>query len=245
VLCRLVCGVTPWALCSGASTRRTGSLYSLWFVSRNACLPPASLANPALQAAYIAYSAFGLLGVHYGLGAHVDDVPVDDRPRALFFKWAGQVAYVVVAALVKLIVGFLLLRLCAGKRWQRIVLWTLVVVSSIYALFYVFIVVFQCLPVQYYWHRYDPDHPVAGTCNDSHLATIPTYISFVISVVSDWVLALLPVSIVWNAKMDRRSKISVSCVLALGSMYVDSLSFLPPLVPWARGPNSWIPRMRS
>ncbi|KAK6212380.1 hypothetical protein LQW54_005333 [Pestalotiopsis sp. IQ-011] len=168
---------------------------------------------------YTAYSTFCLLGVQHGLGAHVADVPLDERPKALFYKWAGQVSYVIIALLVKLIVGLLLLRLCAGgRRWQRITLWTLLVVSTLFTIFYVFVVVYQCQPVQFYWYRYDPASPVEGTCNGKALATIPTYISFVISVVSDWVLALLPISIVWNAKMDRRSKISVACVLALGSI---------------------------
>ncbi|KAK9768997.1 hypothetical protein SCAR479_02241 [Seiridium cardinale] len=167
---------------------------------------------------YTAYSTFSLLGVHYGLGAHISDVPLDNQPKALFYKWAGQVAYVIIAVLVKFIAGLLLLRLCVGKKWQCITLWTMLVVSALYTAFYVFIVIYQCQPVQFYWYRYDPNRPVTGTCNGKALATIPTYISFVISVVSDWILALLPVSIVWNAKMDRRSKISVSCVLALGSI---------------------------
>ncbi|ETS79843.1 hypothetical protein PFICI_07372 [Pestalotiopsis fici W106-1] len=167
---------------------------------------------------YSAYSAFCLLGVHYGLGAHVEDVPIDERPKALFYKWAGQVSYVVIAMLVKFIVGLLLLRLCVGKKWQCITLWTLLVVSGIYTVFYVFMVVYQCQPVPFYWYRYDPNPPITGNCNGTALAIIPTYISFIISVVSDWILALLPISIVWNAKMDRRSKISVACVLALGSI---------------------------
>ncbi|KAH8199030.1 hypothetical protein TruAng_006816 [Truncatella angustata] len=108
---------------------------------------------------YTAYSSFSLLGVHYGLGAHIADVPLDHHPQALFYKWAGQVAYVIIAALVKFIVGLLLLRLCAGKRWQCVTLWTLLVVSGLYAAFYVFVVVFQCQPVQFYWYRYDPAQP--------------------------------------------------------------------------------------
>ncbi|KAF7524925.1 hypothetical protein G7054_g11281 [Neopestalotiopsis clavispora] len=167
---------------------------------------------------FTAHSAFCLLGVQYGLGAHVEDVPIEHRPIALFYKWAGQITYVVIAMMVKFIVGLLLLRLCVGKKWQCITLWTLLIVSGIYTVFYTFIVVYQCQPVSFYWYRYDPNSPVTGTCNGKALATIPTYISFVISVVSDWVLALLPISIVWNAKMDRRSKISVACVLALGSI---------------------------
>ncbi|ORY59168.1 uncharacterized protein BCR38DRAFT_445807 [Pseudomassariella vexata] len=169
-------------------------------------------------AAYTAYSSFALLGVHYGLGAHVADVPVEDRPKALLYKWAAEVAYVITAVLVKFIIGILLLRIFKGHFWQRITLWALLGVVSIYNAFYVFMIIFQCVPVQYFWYRYDPAQPVSGSCNKKLLAIVPTCISFFVNVMSDLILALLPVSVVWHAKMDRRTKISVSCVLALGSI---------------------------
>ncbi|TVY80922.1 hypothetical protein LSUE1_G006968 [Lachnellula suecica] len=171
---------------------------------------------------YIAYSVFALLAVHYGLGQHVVAVPLKTHPQALLFKWLSELFYVIIASLVKLIVCLLLLRICTHQHWQRVTLYSLLGVVLVFNAFYIFIVIFQCQPVGYYWHRYDPNPPVSGKCNDRRLATIPTYISPVLNVVSDFTLALLPVSFVWNYKMDNRTKVSVVGVLALGSMLVHS-----------------------
>lgn len=82
--------------------------------------------------------------------------------------------------------------------------------------FYFFVVIFQCLPVQYYWFRYTDPQVLEGKCNKTALATIPTYVSLFLNVVVDWALALLPVSFIYNSKMPRKTKISVVAVLSLG-----------------------------
>lgn len=164
-----------------------------------------------------------VIGVSYGLGAHVDNVPEVNRPKALVFKWAGQVAYIVVSTLVKFVVGIFLLRLCVNNNWQRLTIIILLVVVGLFNIFYVFLAIFQCQPVAFYWYRYEPNAPVTGKCNGHALATIPTYFAVLIGIVSDLILALLPATLIKGANLDRRTKISVCCVLALGSLYV----FLP------------------
>ncbi|KAI1337689.1 hypothetical protein F5Y15DRAFT_389960 [Xylariaceae sp. FL0016] len=180
---------------------------------------------------YSTYSALLLFGVHFGLGAHVVDVSLENRPKALFFKWAGQWAYIVNAGLVKCIAGLLLLRLCTGHRWQRIAIRSILVVSVLFNTFYVFFAIFQCRPAEFYWHRYDSLSDITGKCNNKTFATIPNYLAFIISIISDWTLALIPISMVWNANLERRIKISVSCVLALGS--IASLATIVR-IPFAR-----------
>ncbi|CZR56511.1 uncharacterized protein PAC_06400 [Phialocephala subalpina] len=167
---------------------------------------------------YTAYSVFALVAVHFGLGQHVANVPTEDHPHALLFKWLGQVFYVLVAVLVKFIVGLFLLRICSHQRWQRITIYTLLGVLALFNAFYIFIVILQCTPVEFYWFRYQVNSPVHGTCNKTKLAIIPTYISLLLNVVSDFTLALLPVSFVWKSKMEIRTKVSVVGVLALGSI---------------------------
>ncbi|KAF4631002.1 hypothetical protein G7Y89_g7135 [Cudoniella acicularis] len=167
---------------------------------------------------YIAYSAFVLIAVHFGLGAHVDDVPEENRPKVLMYKYLGMVFYVAVAVLVKFVVGILLLRICSHQRWQRITIYTLLGVVAVFNIFYIFIVIFQCVPIEYFWSRWEANPPVTGKCNSTQLAVIPTYISLLLNVVSDFTLALLPVSFVWKSKMEIRTKISVVAVLGLGSL---------------------------
>lgn len=170
------------------------------------------------QLLQVAFCSFVLLGVSHGLGAHVENVSVDERPKALLWKWAGQVAYIVVSTMVKFVVGIFLLRLCVNDGWQRITIWVLLVFVGLYNAFYVFIAIFQCQPVPYYWWRYTTDSPVTGRCNGHALATVPTYFAVMIGIAGDLILALLPITLLKKAKLDRKTKISVVCVLSLGSL---------------------------
>jgi hypothetical protein len=156
--------------------------------------------------------------VSHGLGKHVEEVEEDERPRALIWKWAGELAYIVASTLVKLVVGIFLFRMCIPGSWQRRTLWILLVLIGVYNIFYVFVAAFQCVPAQYFWYRYMTNPPVAGSCSNKTLATVPTYIAIILGVVGDWTLALLPISLVRKAKLDMRTKISVVCILALGSL---------------------------
>lgn len=164
-----------------------------------------------------------ILGVSHGLGAHVEHVPEDQRPKALIFKWAGQIAYIVVSTMVKFVVGIFLLRLCVNNGWQRITIWVLLVLVGLFNIFYVFVAVFQCQPVPFYWWRYAEDPPITGTCNGKRMATIPTYIAVLLGIAGDLILALLPITLIKHAKLDKKTKISVICVLSLGSLYVTFL----------------------
>lgn len=164
-------------------------------------------------------------GVSYGLGAHVDLVPEVNRHKALVFKWAGQVAYIVVSTIVKFVVGIFLLRLCVNNNWQRITIIVLLCIVGVFNVFYVFMAIFQCQPIEYYWYRYTTDAPVTGKCNGHALATIPTYFAVLIGLLSDLTLALLPATLIKGANLDKKTKISVCCVLALGSLYVTSFTF--------------------
>lgn len=172
----------------------------------------------SLQALQVGFCVVVVVGVSFGLGAHVEHVPEANRHKALVFKWAGQVAYIVVSTMVKFVVGIFLLRLCVNNNWQRITILVLLVIVGLFNIFYVFMAIFQCQPVDFYWWRYTTDPPVTGKCNGHTLATIPTYFAVLIGIASDLTLALLPATLIKGAKLDHRTKISVCCVLALGSL---------------------------
>ncbi|KAK2036571.1 hypothetical protein LZ31DRAFT_536209 [Colletotrichum somersetense] len=165
-----------------------------------------------------ALCAFTVLGVHYGLGKHVDGVSPENRIQALKWKWAGQVSYVVGSTLIKFVAGLLLLRLFAGQKWQRNSIIVLMILLGLVQAVYLFIAIFQCTPITFYWHRYTPESPIKGQCLSPALAIIPSYVSIVLGVFSDWFLALLPITLVWRIQMQKKVKISVVGILAIGSM---------------------------
>lgn len=168
---------------------------------------------------YIIYTAFALLSVRHGLGSHLRDVHPEDRPIAFMWRHFCTIIYIVISVLTKFIVGLFLLRLCTPIRWMRIVIWSMLVVVGVYYSFYFFLDIFSAQPPQYYWLRYAPNPP-EGRVNDPLWAIIPTIVNAVLNIVVDWALAILPMILVWNARLDRRTKISVCGVLAVGSMYV-------------------------
>jgi hypothetical protein len=170
------------------------------------------------------------MNVKYGIGKHLIDVPPAHRPIAMMWRWIGTYFYIVITALVKIIIGLFLLRICNHQRWERITLRTTIGVVAVYNLFFVFLAIFACRPVEYQWTGYNYPVPAKGECNNSGWATYPSYVAGFLNVAADWILPLLPARLVWKATMERRKKISVCAVLALGSMYVlDSPFFQPEL----------------
>ena len=185
-----------------------------------------SCRNGHYQILYIAYTVIGLLCVKYGLGQHLDDVPPSHRPQSVMWRSLASIFYIAISAIVKVAVGLFLLRICTHSRWQRITLWSLIGIVSLFNAFYIFIAIFACQPVAYQWTRYDPVFH-EGRCNSTLFSTIPTYISAFLNILADLILPLLPASLVWRAKMERRKKISVCAVMALGSLYAFRRSSSP------------------
>jgi len=133
------------------------------------------------------------------------------------WRWLASLLYIIISTMTKLIVGLFLLRICSHRRWQRWTIWAIMGVVTVFNTFYFFIAIFACQPVEQEWMRYATP-PARGTCNSTLFATVPTYVSAFLNVVADWVLPILPAAMVWSARLDRRTRISVCSVLALGSM---------------------------
>lgn len=110
------------------------------------------------------------------------------------------------------------------QKWQRISIWAMLVIVGLFYGAYFFIALFACQPVEYVWERYDLTPTTSGKCNPSVAATAISYIATVMNCAADWMLAILPATVVWKAQLDRRTKISISIILGIGSMYEASIS---------------------
>lgn len=72
--------------------------------------------------------------------------------------------------------------------------------------------IFQCKPVAAQWDYTLPDY----TCVAASQVVEAAYALSTLSVVSDWLYALLPVPMVWKASLPKRGKISMAIILGLG-----------------------------
>ncbi|KAL8411070.1 hypothetical protein RB596_000648 [Gaeumannomyces avenae] len=169
--------------------------------------------------AFAYLTVVGCIGAAHGMGRHVADVAPDQRVIALFYKYLCMTGYVLVSGLVKFVVGIYLIRLFRNsrQRWQSWTLIALLAMVGIANIFYLFVAIFQCSPIWFFWRRYDPPFADAGSCFKPPMALGSTYTVNIVNIVADLALALMPISLMWNAKLDRRTKFSVVGILALGS----------------------------
>jgi len=62
-----------------------------------------------------------------------------------------------------------------------------------------------------------------GTCNGSSIQTTLSYAVAVVSILSDWIFAILPIFLLWNIQLDWRVKCSVIGMLGMGVLYVAQI----------------------
>ncbi|KAI1766394.1 hypothetical protein GGR53DRAFT_486613 [Hypoxylon sp. FL1150] len=169
----------------------------------------------ASMACFVAYATIVMQSISYGAGKHLDVVPAEQIPLALKARWAGELSYVVTSMFTKFTVGIFLLRICS-RAWQRSLLCTTLLVCLIYHVFYTFLAAFQCQPVSFYWLKYTPG--AVGKCWSDDMVIGCTYVAAALNAMADWILGLLPIALVQNLGLSRRSKVLVSGTLALGSI---------------------------
>ncbi|KAL8382312.1 hypothetical protein RB595_006213 [Gaeumannomyces hyphopodioides] len=168
---------------------------------------------------YFVFTIFCCIGVSWGLGKKTTDVPNRLHHKALLYKYLGMAAYIAVSGLIKFVVGIYLIRLFKNSRqkWQTYFLIVLLVLVGISNTAYFFISIFQCTPVWVYWHQKDDGFNMERVCFKPAIALGSTYTVNLINIVTDLALALMPISLVWKSKLDRRTKISVVAILAVAS----------------------------
>jgi hypothetical protein len=112
---------------------------------------------------------------------------------------------------VKLSIAVFLLRIAVQKRY----VWTLrisIIVITIWSLAIFLYNIFQCTPVEAQWDF--TIQPAKCTSGNSFVAA--AYSISVMTILSDWLYALLPIPMIWSVKMTIQKKLTVTFVLSLG-----------------------------
>ncbi|KAG9187229.1 hypothetical protein G6011_05100 [Alternaria panax] len=146
-----------------------------------------------------------------GGGTHVTSV---DQLQALT-KWvvASEASYIITIMIVKISLAIFFIRIIV-KRCHLILVYVTVgvnIISSASAFFYCF---FRCGPSldKYVMNQ------LMNKCAPRELDLFMAYQQAAFSTFTDFVFLLLPISILWYANMDNRSKISVGFVLCLAAL---------------------------
>ena len=133
--------------------------------------------------------------------------------RGVHYYFLGEVFYTITAACLRVTVGLLLLRI-ASKRAQKITIYVTMILMVTISIAFLGIVIGQCTPVGNYWD-YSPG--AKGSCHIEHdVLPDAAYAYAAISFISDWILGLMPIWLLWNVQISRNKKTGIGLMLSLG-----------------------------
>ena len=170
---------------------------------------------------FTCYSAF-ILTITVGTAGHGVTTPAKIR-QSLTFIQLGEVFYILTTTFLKISLGLFFLRVLT-KPWQRRLFFVILGISTVYGFYYFLETIFHCgNPANISDARLGSGH-----CAPKGLALASGYIYGVINILADWTFTLIPISILIDSDMDRRSKISVSIVMGFAA--VGSISSILRMV---------------
>ncbi|KAG7142001.1 hypothetical protein HYQ45_018794 [Verticillium longisporum] len=174
---------------------------------------------------YLVYGAVALDGIRNGAtGKSLAELKIDDAAVSLRAWYICEVLYAPTTLAIRASVCVLLLRLASNKihRW---IIWINLAVVSVVSIAFFFLLVFQCSPVHFFWRQL---YGIQGTCIDRNIVPYATIAHSVISALSDWCLGLLPIALLWNVDINRRTKVIIAILLSMGMVDVAIWSIMEP-----------------
>jgi hypothetical protein len=156
-------------------------------------------------------------------GHHIWDIPtptVHEQVEAEKWSMAQQLLYNPILCLVKASILIFLIRLGDKRKfiyWSSHILFWFNVGHMISVFF---AALTQCLPVHMYWDHHHTDQIIDGevvnpnfTCFDTAVFSLVTA---GLAILTDILILLIPVAMMWNLRMPIRRKIAVGAALSLG-----------------------------
>jgi hypothetical protein len=108
---------------------------------------------------------------------------------------------------------------------KRIHIWILYIVMAltvITGLVFMFIMLLQCKPLEYFWTRTALDPNVKGYCIDIQIVIDMTYVYSAFAALCDFTVGTLPIFLVSKLQMRKKTKLAVVGILSMACMYVST-----------------------
>jgi len=131
--------------------------------------------------------------------------------RRIQYQTLATITYVANMMFIKLSIAIFLLRIATKKRYT----WTLkisMVIVTIWSLAIFLFEIFQCNPLQAQW-----DFTIQNSkCVSGDSFVAAAYSISVLTVITDWMYAIIPIPMIWSVQMTTQKKVTVAFVLSLG-----------------------------
>ena len=162
----------------------------------------------------IAYGTLLGINTKYGMGLHQIDMP--ESLEIDYYKWIdiGSPFYIMSLFGYKMAILFLYLRIYQVNRTFRFATYVTMFIIFAYLFSNFCTQLFGCQPF-----KKEYDKQVPGHCIDYIKAD---YAYGSLNFITDLILFVLPLPMVWRLQLNLKEKIGISLIFAIGSLYVDS-----------------------
>nr|ALM31974.1 decarboxylase_GME4319 [Daldinia eschscholzii IFB-TL01] len=148
--------------------------------------------------------------VHYGAGRHAAYLDPEVNRFGLKLNFVSQPIYLWAIPMVKVSVGFFLIRISPSIFYKRVLQGVMIFLMA-YTFVCFMTLVLQCKNLAILW-----DNRIQTTCWSQSTLQGLSYANSTVNIVTDLFFAILPIPMLWNVKINARTKASLICVLGLG-----------------------------
>ncbi|KAH7116358.1 hypothetical protein EDB81DRAFT_916785 [Dactylonectria macrodidyma] len=160
---------------------------------------------------------YGIVG--HGLGRDVWTLSPSDITEFGKYLYALSVVYITAITMLKLSLLFFYLRIFPTTLVRRI-LWGTIIFNAISGVLFCFVLSFQCLPISYYWTRWDGEHQ--GHC--ANINAISWSYSILSISIDIWML-IIPLSQLPSLNLNWKKKVGAGIMFCVGT-FVTIISIL-------------------
>lgn len=159
----------------------------------------------------IAVSALMIASSHFGFGKHIASLTPHNKKIALKLFYVAQAFYKVNINTTKASILILYLRIFVQRPF-RIACWVMIAIIASYGIASTLAAIFQCSPIPRAWDKTIPGHCINITQN--------WYANAGFSIITDLIILLLPMPIIFSLHLPKSQKISLAFIFALGGFVV-------------------------
>ncbi|KAI9643653.1 hypothetical protein NHQ30_008275 [Ciborinia camelliae] len=165
--------------------------------------------NVIAMASCIAFASQSFACAKLGLGTDIWAVPQNNITTLLKYSFVQFTLYNLSRCTIRASIILFLLR--AFSVALRRVLLAMLIINGLVGFIFIFVDIFQCRPVDYFWLNWDGEHH--GHCDNSRAIA---WFSAIWDLCYDTVLVILPYRYVLKLQMPLKQKIAASIMFAVG-----------------------------
>lgn len=173
--------------------------------------------------------------VRYGAGRHLNHIDPTHIPLGLKYNFITQPLYLWGICLVKISIGFFLLRIASTKFYTRLIS-GIMIFMLVYTFACFLTIVLQCKNLAALW-----DTTIPMQCWGQKTLQSLSYTNVSLNILTDLLFSIfIPIPMLWNVQMNSRTKASIVGILSLGVFATAAAAVKVSYIPNYGKTGDWL-----